>query len=276
LVRLTGALLRDPNVDCILTYTGRFANEIQASFGKGVELPIRSLYPIVDLARFHPLDKEGRTRARAELGISDETFVITSHSNMRPVKAPEDVLNIAHAVSEAVAREVLLLLIGPSLAMEALPPSSKLRIRQMGVLDRVEGILQISDLELNCSYHDSFNLSLGEAMACGVPCATTDVVGIADELRGSGGGVLFALEPPEEVPRGRRYEAVVSDIAYLANNEPLRRKLATAAHERASATFSRRRVLPALAALMTDTFRNSESAQGGEGDQSSLPATGGS
>jgi glycosyltransferase involved in cell wall biosynthesis len=241
------ALLRDSCVSQILTYTPQFATEIRQTCGE--ELRIETLYPIIDFSRFHRIDRDLRKQRRRALGIGDNAFVVTSHSNMRPVKAPNDVVHIALQTAKIVRKPVLLLLIGPEIHAPVLEEVPNFEIRSVGVVQRVEELLQISDLELNCSRHDSFNLSLAEAMACGVPCASTDIVGIAPEIQRSGGGILFPLEPMTTGAAEGRYAGAVKTIAEMARNQGLRNDLGWKAQRGAQLAFSSEYILPKLLAL---------------------------
>jgi glycosyltransferase involved in cell wall biosynthesis len=68
---------------------------------------------------------------------------------------------------------------------------ANLTIYWTGILSEVEFLMQISDVELNASIHDSFNISLMEAMACGVPVVTSDIVGISPHVKKADSGICF-------------------------------------------------------------------------------------
>jgi glycosyltransferase involved in cell wall biosynthesis len=50
-----------------------------------------------------------------------------------------------------------------------------------------------ADLAINTSLHDSFNLSLAESMACGLPILTTNTVGISELPGVSNAGLFFPV-----------------------------------------------------------------------------------
>lgn len=235
---LAGSLLADEAITRVLTYTASFASEIQDRFG--ITREIDSLYPILDQNRFKPVSGSEKMKMRAELGIKQSSFVISSHSNMRPVKRPLDVIAVAQKVAAESKREIVLLMIGPD-DLISVPESlnaGAARVIWTGLVGRVESLLTASDIELNCSVHDSFNLSLAESMCCGLPCVSTDIVGIAPEIVSCGGGYLYSLARPSE-----GMQAAAEYIAALASDEELREAVGRRAADHASRVFSRTRIL---------------------------------
>ena len=122
----------------------------------------------VDLQRFRPGDG---SEIRRQLG-AEGCDLITHVSNFRPVKRVEDVIR-GFAVLRRSRKAVLALVgDGPDLAKaEKLAQVLKVRddVRILGKLDRLETILQATDLFFLPSVAESFGLSALEAQACGVP-----------------------------------------------------------------------------------------------------------
>jgi glycosyltransferase involved in cell wall biosynthesis len=108
---------------------------------------------------------------------------------------------------------------------------------RLGVLRDVRSVLWAADVELNASRHDSFNLSLAEAMACGLPVVTTDVVGILSHISSAGAGFAVPLEDPQGNAR-TYYSSAVAHLMRLACNEGLRKALARRAARYAAIEFS--------------------------------------
>lgn len=244
---LTEWMLNSTLVTRLVTYTPAFADEIAHRYSVSNE--IVALPPMLDMRRFEALDERAKGQARDILGIPQGAFVITSHSNMRPVKHPADVLSIAEAVARRVRRRVVLLLIGPK--RDDLLPSQEMShsVICTGILENVEKLLIAGDAELNCSSHDSFNLSLAEAMACGLVCVSTDVVGIASEIRSSGAGFLFAYEPEKQ--RGDRYESPISFLKRLCDDDAMRMELGARAKHWAKSRFSTETLMPRYLELLS-------------------------
>lgn len=243
-------LLNSPLISSIITYTSQFAEEIKKRYT--VSRTIDTIYPIINFDRFFPIPDEKRMLKRTQMGISKQSFVICSHSNMRPVKCPEDVIHIAHEASIHIEQKTTLLMIGPKSKKDKNYNDEKFEIKWEGVVQNVEDYLQISDIELNCSRHDSFNLSLAEAMASGLPCISTDVVGIGAEIQQSKSGYLFPFCPIESWPgdsRGRYHEPI-EFITKLANSETLRKEYGFRAHKHAKVTFNSDRIMPQFLRLM--------------------------
>lgn len=66
------------------------------------------------------------------------------------------------------------------------------------------------------SYSENFGMAAVEAMACGVPVAVSDGVGIADEIIRNDAGIVFERNP----------EKLLEALLKVLENEDLRRKLA--------------------------------------------------
>lgn len=234
LSELATGLLRDPGVDRIVTYSSSFAAELSDQYG--VNRPIDVLKPCLG-GGYRPLSAVDRAAARRRLGLPADAFLISMHSNMRPVKASGDVLRVARRVASlADSRNVVLLLAGPAPSVPR--DLSPLDIRLLGLLRDVTEVLQVSDAELNLSRHDSFNLSLAEAMACGVPVVTTDVVGIAPDIHVCEAGATVPLEPSGPRDPRRCYREAVDALCRFASREDERSAAGRRAGEHAAAVFS--------------------------------------
>jgi len=233
-------ILFAPEVDGRLTYTRQFAEEINGMFGRSAE--IATIYPIMDTQRFRPVTAEEKLRRRGTLGIHPEDFVVCCHCNMRPVKRPEVVMEIARRASaEMGGRRLLLLMVGPlaDLLREAGEVSTSqydyFEVKSTDVVSRVEDFLTVSDVELNWSAHDSFCGSLMEAMGCGLPVVSTEVVGIGPEVLASGCGRLF---------HDGDISGAASFISSLGLDEQLRSTMASNAARHAAKVFSTDTLLP--------------------------------
>lgn len=199
-------LLESSLVDHVVSYSETFANEIKEHFS--IEREVEVLSPILESDRFFPIDEMIIQKRRETLGIID-AFVMHSHNSMRKIKCPEIVLEIALKASEIISKKCVLLMVGPvpfekindlGLPLIRLEEgnlfqykscTNNLTIYWTGLVSNVEYFLQISDVEINSSLHDSFNLSLMEAMACGVPVVTSDIVGICNHISNAKAGFVF-------------------------------------------------------------------------------------
>ncbi len=132
---------------------------------------VRVIPNFVDLDRFKPGDPAAVAAMRKRLHAKDK-FVVSHVSNFRPVKRVEDIVrgfSVLRNIHEAV---LVLVGDGPELP-KALDLARELGIREdvrvLGQLDKLEEVLQASDLFLLPSLAESFGLSALEAQACGCP-----------------------------------------------------------------------------------------------------------
>ncbi len=151
-----------------------------------------------DINAFSPSPEKGAA-VRAALAITDE-LVVGMVARFHPVKGHHDFLRAARVVHQR-RPEVKFLLAGTGMTEK----SSKLMawIDELGIAEAVLLLgerADISDLnnafDIAClaSKAEAFPNSIGESMACGVPCVVTDVGDCAD-IVGSTGRVVPAGEP---------------------------------------------------------------------------------
>lgn len=181
--------------------------------------------------------------ARRGLGFDPRSFVLGVHGNMRPVKNMAAVLKVAETV--AIARPpgmTVLALAGPPDSLPQ-PNGSGLIVRRFGILSGPELANFVSgiDVEINLSRHDSFNMSVAEAMMCGVLPVTSDVAGVADHVANCRFG-LVAREPFLEVVPW------LLDVGILSPEERLSRGSRVA--EYAANEFSRAQLENRLSSLL--------------------------
>jgi glycosyltransferase involved in cell wall biosynthesis len=252
LPNLARYVLVAPEVNVLLTYTKQFAKEV-AQIARS-DRRIEHIYPINDGTRFRPYTPEEKQLGRQKLQISKEAFVICCHSNMRPIKRPEIVISLALELSEILkGRHTVLLMVGPvvdSLRSSQSTNGSRLSVRWEGISNRVEEFLSVADVALNWSAHDSFNGSLMEAMASGLPVVSTRVVGIAPGIEACGGGKVFCDD--ESV-------AAVRFLKELAEDEDFRCRTGSQAASYASITFGRERLLSLYVNVLFPDDQNQKS-----------------
>ncbi|MCW3090472.1 MAG: N-acetyl-alpha-D-glucosaminyl L-malate synthase BshA [Ferruginibacter sp.] len=200
-------LLDNPLVDSVVTYSESFITDIKEYYN--IEKDIHVLPPVLENEKFFPLSKIENLARRKSLNFNEDDFIIHHHSSMRKIKCPETVLDIALKSAQLISRKCFLIMTGPvpyaevaslNLALTSIKDNSvfiyktekeNLTIYWTGLLSNVEYLLQASDVELNTSIYDSFNLALMEAMACGIPVITSDVVGISNHIIRAEGGYCF-------------------------------------------------------------------------------------
>ncbi|APF18402.1 N-acetyl-alpha-D-glucosaminyl L-malate synthase BshA [Caldithrix abyssi] len=113
----------------------------------------------------------------------DEPFIICHISNFRPLKRVKDIVLIVEQLVRRFPVLVYMVGDGPERSLVEYMVHEK-NLKQyftfLGKQDRVSDILLNSDLFLLPSESESFGLAALEAMACGVPCVTSDAGGLPE------------------------------------------------------------------------------------------------
>lgn len=154
--------------------------------------PSGSVIPIpnfVDLQRFTP---HRDCRARSVLAPKGWR-IITHASNFRPVKRVEEVVRAYATLRRQIPAVLVLAGDGPELPKaEALARELGVRddLRLLGTQERIEAVLQASDLFLLPSRAESFGLAALEAMACGCPVLGYHAGGLPEVVEDGVSGVL--------------------------------------------------------------------------------------
>jgi glycosyltransferase involved in cell wall biosynthesis len=244
LTRVAGYLLFNSSVDARLTYTDQFAGEIRKMFNTSAA--IETIYPILDIERFTPINDEQKGQLRSRSNFCREAFIICCHCNMRPIKRPGEVMRLADGLAHKLRdRQVILLMAGPKPVSNPYPVSApNLQVIWLGVVNAVEHILQISDVAVNWSAHDSFNASLMEAMGCGIPVLSSSVVGIGPEIIAGRAGAVFD---------DNEFNGAIEFLNGLACNAALRQEMATRAAHHARVTFNARLLMPRYLEVLLST-----------------------
>lgn len=189
-----------------------------------------------DLDSFRP-DPEARAALRSELGLPAEALLIGMAARLDPVKD--------HATFLAAARRLLattsahFVLCGSGITPED-PDSEALPWRALGCrlhrLGRREDMPRIHaalDVAVSSSRAEALPMAIGEAMACGVPCAVT-AVGDTACLVGDTGRVVPPGDPDALAEACREL---------LAMSPEARRELGLAARRRVAEGYGLRSVV---------------------------------
>lgn len=154
---------------------------------------IEAIPNFVDLERFRPADGEEMRRSLEAEG----RYVITHVSNFRPVKRVEDVVRGFAALRSMLDSILVLVGDGPDLE-SAVHLAGELGVRDdlrvMGKLDRLECVLQASDLFFLPSLAESFGLAALEAQACGCPVIGYRAGGLPEVVQDGVSGILCPAE----------------------------------------------------------------------------------
>jgi len=217
LSRLLGAMQRLAltRADCVIAIS-RDIEERLTNIDCPPERVLRIPNPI-DLERFRPAGKEDRCALRTQLALPAERTIVLYAGRLSRAKG---VLLLIDAWRELVARhpELYLVIVGKGkgswddcedeLRRQVRAAALEESVRFVGETDRVEHHMQAADLYVLPSEYEGFSLSIGEALACGLPPVVT-AVGAAPELIQHGvNGFLF---PPKD--RGALIEALDAALA---------------------------------------------------------------
>jgi glycosyltransferase involved in cell wall biosynthesis len=180
-------------------------------------------------------DETARKTVRAELGVTDDNILIGLVARYHPMKDHAQFLRAASLVAQdhPHARFVL-----AGTGISARNPELAEAIKQNGLQDHVILLGERSDIprlnnafDIACSasaWGEGFSNSIGEAMACGVPCAVTDV-GDSAYIVGDTGLVAPPREP----------QALANSIVHLIDMGAAgRRQLGAKARQRIETEFS--------------------------------------
>lgn len=182
-----------------------------------------------DTQRFHP-DLNVRCSLRKEWSVPEDAVIVALVARVDPMKDHPTFLDAAQVVRKARQHARFLLVgkdtetLAPVIAAKGLTD----RVRVLGFRNDVECLLPGTDVLCLSSYGEGFPNVLGEAMACGVPCVSTDV-GDARSIIFDTGLVVPARDPA----------ALAHAMIDLIDRGPAARAtLGLAARERIEKTYS--------------------------------------
>jgi glycosyltransferase involved in cell wall biosynthesis len=180
-------------------------------------------------------DEAARKAVRAELGITDDTVLVGLVARYHPMKDHVGFLKAAALVVQSHP-QTRFVLVGAGVS--STQPELAEGIQQNELGDRVILLRERSDIprlnnafDIGCSasaWGEGFSNSIGEAMACGVPCAVTNVGDSAYIVADTG-----FVAPP------RAPEALAEAIGRLIEiGQPRRQQIGAKARKRIETEFS--------------------------------------
>jgi glycosyltransferase involved in cell wall biosynthesis len=180
-------------------------------------------------------DEAARKAVRAELGITDDTVLVGLVARYHPMKDHVGFLKAAALVVQSHP-QTRFVLVGAGVS--STQPELAEGIQQNELGDRVILLRERSDIprlnnafDIGCSasaWGEGFSNSIGEAMACGVPCAVTNVGDSAYIVADTG-----FVAPP------RAPEALAEAIGRLIEiGQPGRQQIGAKARKRIETEFS--------------------------------------
>ena len=179
-----------------------------------------------DTKSFRP-DPEARFSVREELGLSKDALIIGCVGRWDPLKDHSTFIGAAAQVTRE-HEKVYFLLVGKGLTYKTRELLSL--IKASGVQQRtillgprkdIPRITAAFDIACSSSITEGFPTTVGEAMACGIPCVATDVGDSATIIRDTG-----RIVPPGNVPA---FAAACKDLIEMGHTR--RRELGLKARE---------------------------------------------
>lgn len=191
----------------------------------------------IDTRRFHPATAAERVALRARLGLPTDAFLVVFTGRLLKGKGVEVLLEAAARLAPNTPRLHVALVgsgAGQALSIEdelraqADTPALAGRVTFTGRVENVEDYLRAADVFGFPSFFEALPLSVIEAAACGLPCATTRIGGIVDVIEHERSGLL--VEPGDAA-------GLAQALELLAGDPGLRTRLGAAARETAVRQF---------------------------------------
>lgn len=148
----------------------------------------------VDLERFHPGRRERRDETRRRYGLPDAPLAIYV-GRFAGEKQIETVLDAWPEVTRKTGARLVMVGAGPrEQRLRAHAPGAAVHwIPYLRDRDQLADLVAAADLYVAPGPAETFGLSALEAMASGLPVLSVDSGGVADRVRQSGAGALYAL-----------------------------------------------------------------------------------
>jgi glycosyltransferase involved in cell wall biosynthesis len=153
-----------------------------------------------------PPAREPRTVWRARLGLADGAFVCCMVAHLHRGKDHDTLLRAwRDVVAELDGAGATLLLAGRDAGAEAQAKALAFdlalgeRVRFLGVVDDVTGLLDACDLAVLCSHLELLPRGVTEPMTAALPVVATDLPGTREALGVADSGVLVPLGDPQSL-----------------------------------------------------------------------------
>jgi glycosyltransferase involved in cell wall biosynthesis len=193
--------------DTVVTGTASLADRYSQTYGIPRER-MTVLPNEIDLEWFKPAPENERRRARAELGMNEDERLVLSIHRLSPIRRTSlYVPSVPLAVLREEERARFVLAGGgpdeAGLRNELQRAGLRDRVQILGPVphDDVRDFYAAADVFMMPSYTEGFPRVLLEAMAMGVPIASTDVGGVREVLPSAYRDRLAHRDRPEELAR---------------------------------------------------------------------------
>ncbi len=157
-----------------------------------VKRPVTQIYNGVDIQVFSPGER-GKS-VRAELGLSDKSFIIGMVGRLDPIKDHPTLFRAYQTLKREYA-DIHLIIVGKGPERQRLERLAGSDILFLGNRQDIPAILQATDVFALPSLNEGISNTILEAMAVGLPVITTNVGGNPELARDGKTGMLV---PPAE------------------------------------------------------------------------------
>ncbi|TCS93365.1 N-acetyl-alpha-D-glucosaminyl L-malate synthase BshA [Hazenella coriacea] len=212
--------------DAVTAVSDDLVRQTLASFP--VYRSIYRIYNFVDTRVYYPRNVTEIRNKYAD----DHEKILLHISNFRPVKRPNDMIDIFYQVQKQIPARLLLVGEGPEM------PNIMKKARELGLMnkvcflgkqDEVAPLMSLADLLILPSEKESFGLVALEAMACGVPTIGSDAGGLPEVVVHGQTGFLTEIGNVEQMSK---------DALSLLLDESLYLEFSQAGMDRARTCFS--------------------------------------
>jgi glycosyltransferase involved in cell wall biosynthesis len=189
-----------------------------------------------------------RKSVREELSLQDDEILATTVGRLVPVK--NHILFLQAARDVVKKKKVRFLIVGDGVLFHALKTKTKAwnladSVFFTGWRDDVDRILCATDIYVITSVVEGLNLSVLEAMACGMPIVGTDVKGISDIVVDKKNGFLVPLND---------VDTLANAILTLADNKELSERMGRSGRQLAEQKYSVQTMVDNTARVYEDLF----------------------
>lgn len=213
--RLTNRLL-DKRQDRIIAVCNKGKEQLVEN-GWGRER-IEVIFNAVDPAAW--AGDRSESTLRAELGLSEEAFVMLCASRFAHDKGHKYLVNSIKRLTELTQVPFTLVLAGDGPLLE----ETREQVRTLGLEDKIrfigfrkdiKNLYKGSDLYVNSSQHEALSFLIIEAMAAGLPVVATDMYGNSDIVNDKTDcGLLVEYDNPDSMAVALK--CMMEDPAFLA------------------------------------------------------------
>jgi glycosyltransferase involved in cell wall biosynthesis len=189
----------------------------------------------LDLSHTNTEIKKNRLRVRSELGIHENTIVISCIANLFSYKGHEDLLDAVHELGIKFTSNCCLLLIGRDESYKVVLEN---KVSHLGLtrfvkflgerLDTTE-LLDASDIGVLVSHQEGFSNAVLEYMASRLPVVVSDVGGNAEVVCNNQSGFVVPPHNPSEIAKALEKLILSRDLRILMGEN---------AYEKVKADFS--------------------------------------